>query len=244
LLKPTDLKLWLHKRELTPLDKLLLVLGTFDAPCQIGDIKARAREGGFAVPRTWNPSAVLGRSNGLAIRSPNGWELTDQGCDRLRSLGLTHLSPAAASVAHDLRAELVNITNADTRAFVEEAITCFEYQLYRAAIVSSWIAAVQVLQQHVHANHLAAFNAEALRVDAKWKLAKTTDDLGRMKESEFLDRLVALSVIGKNVKAELADCLDRRNGCGHPNSMKLGPNTVAHHLEILLLNIFKVFRAS
>jgi len=127
-------------------------------------------------------------------------------------------------------------------AIVEEAINCFEYRLYRVAVVSSWIAAVQVLQQPVYAHHLAAFNIEALRVDAKWKPAKTTDDFGRMKESEFLDRLVALSVIGKDIKRELVDCLDRRNGCGHPNSMKLGSNTVAHHLEILLLNIFKVFQ--
>jgi len=65
-------------------------------------------------------------------------------------------------------------------------------------------------------------------------------DFGRMKENDFLDRLVALCDIGKNVKAELAACLDRRNGCGHLNSMKLGPNTVAHHLEIFFLNVFKV----
>ena len=242
MLKPTDLKVWLHKKELTQLDKLLLVLATFDAPCQIGDLKARAREGGLRIPPTWNPSAVLGRSGGLAIRTPDGWELTDQGRGRLRSLGLTHLSPAAANVAHDLRAELGNIKDPDASAFVEEAIKCFEYQLYRAAVVFSWVAAVQVLQQHIHAHHLAAFNAEASRVDPKWRPAKTTDDFGRMKESEFLDRLVALSIIAKNVKAELVDCLDRRNGCGHPNSMKLGPNTVAHHLEILLLNIFKAFQ--
>ena len=94
----------------------------------------------------------------------------------------------------------------------------------------------------MHAHHLAAFNAEAQRVDAKWRLAKTTDDFGRIKENEFLDRLVALSVIGKNVKAELVDCLDLRNSCGHPNSLKLGSNTVASHLEILLLNVFKVFQ--
>jgi len=241
LLKPTDLKAWLHKKELARLDKLLVVLATFDAPCQIRDLKARAREGGFRLPDAWNPSTVLSRSGGLAIRTPDGWELTDAGRDRLRSLGLTHFSPAAANVAHDLRAELANITNGDTRAFVEEAIACFEYQLYRAAVVSSWTAAVQVLQQHVHAHHLARFNAEALRVDAKWKSAKTTDDFGRMKESDFLDRLATLSIIGRDVKRELVNCLGLRNGCGHPNSLKLGQNTVAHHIEILLLNVFKVF---
>jgi hypothetical protein len=241
LLKPTDLKVWLHKKGLARLDKLLFVLATFDAPCQINGI-TRAKEGGFAVPRSWNLSDILSRSNGLAIRTPGGWELADSGHERLRSLGLTHLSPAAVGVAHSLRAELVNIKDADARALIEEAIKCFEYQLYRAAVVFSWVAAVQLLQQHVHAHHLAAFNAEAQRVDAKWKPAKSTDDFGRMKESDFLDRLVALSIIGKNVKTELVGCLDLRNGCGHPNSLKLGANTVAHHLEILLLNVFKAFQ--
>jgi len=107
----------------------------------------------------------------------------------------------------------------------------------------SWLAAVDVLHNHVHANHLAAFNAEAKRIDPKWKYAKTTDDLGRMKESDFLDRIAVapLSIIGKSVKKELKDCLDRRNRCGHPNSLTIGANTVAHHLEILLLNVFKKF---
>ncbi len=113
--------------------------------------------------------------------------------------------------------------------------------LYRSAIVMSWLAAVDVLHNHVHTNHLKALNTEAGRVDAKWKGAKTTDGLGRMGESDFLDRIVALSIIGKNVKKELKDCLDRRNGCGHPNSLQIGANTVAHHIEILLLNVFKKF---
>jgi hypothetical protein len=106
----------------------------------------------------------------------------------------------------------------------------------------SWLAAVDVLHAHVHAKHLDAFNAEAKRVDSRWKDARSTDDLGRMGEADFLDRITALSIIGKNVKNELKGCLGRRNACGHPNSLKIGANTVAHHLEILLLNVFKVFQ--
>jgi hypothetical protein len=84
-------------------------------------------------------------------------------------------------------------------------------------------------------------NAEAKRIDSRWRDARTTDDLGRMTESDFPDRIAAISVIGKKVKKELKDCPDRRNGCGHPNSLKIGANTAEHHIEILLLNIFRVF---
>ena len=90
-------------------------------------------------------------------------------------------------------------------------------------------------------NHLSAFNAEAKRRDSRWKLAKTRDDLARMKESNFLDILEALSIIGKNVKQELKNCLQLRNGCGHPNTLKISENRVASHIEILILNVFSKF---
>lgn len=241
MLKPNDLKTWLHRKNLRQLDKLLLILASFDAAASIKDIKERAKEAGLKITNGWNPSSTFRRSDGLAVNTPQGWELTEAGVAHIRSLGFSSVAPAAISIASDLRSELDNIKNAETREFVEEAIKCYEHGFYRAAVVMSWVGAVSLLHHHVHSNCLAAFNAEAIRVDNKWKPAKSTDDLGRMKEGDFLDRLSAISIIGKNVKTQLGQCLDRRNGSGHPNSLKIGANTVAHHLEILLLNVFKVF---
>jgi hypothetical protein len=238
LLSLSELKSWLH-RDLSQRDKLLLLLASLGKPCQIKDLKELAQRAGLRVSAGWNLSASLGRSKGLAIRTPQGWEITEAGKQHLRNLGVTKISPAAVQVATDLRAELSKISNDDTRIFVEEAIKCYEAELYRSAIVMSWLAAVDVLHGFVRQKFLTEFNAEAKRVDSRWKDAKTTDDLGRMAEADFLDRIVAISVVGKNVKKE--DCLDRRNGCGHPNSLRVGANTAAHHIEILLLNIFKVF---
>jgi hypothetical protein len=144
-------------------------------------------------------------------------------------------------VATDLRQPLNTIKDTDTRAYLDEAVQCYELELFRSADVMSWLAAIHVLKNEVHAKHLTAFNSEAQRVDSRWKLAKTTDDIGAMKESEFLDRAAAISVIGKNVKEELKKRLDFRNACGHPNSLKIGPNAVANHIEILLLNVFRKF---
>ncbi len=240
MLSSTDLKKWLH-HDIEPRDKLLLVLSSFEAPCQIREIKERALEAGFWIPATWNPSTSLGRSKGLAVRTPKGWEITDRGKQHLRNLGVARLSSAAVQLASDLRRELAHIRDATTRSFVEEAIACHEAELYRSAIVMSWIGAVAVLQEHVHANYLNEFNAEAKRVDARWKSATTTDDLGKMREADFLDRIAALSIIGGDVKKELKGCLDRRNSCSHPNSLKIRANTAAHHIEVLLLNVFRVF---
>lgn len=206
-------------------------------------MKARAKEAGFRMPTTWNPSSSLGGSNGLAIRTTMGWEITDAGRQYLRELGvIKKISSAAFQVATDLRDELANIKDIQTRTFVEEAVKCYEAELYRSAIVMSWLGAVAVLHNHICSMHLQAFNVEAKRIDSKWKHAKTTDDLGKMREADFLERIASISVIGKNVKRELKNCLDRRNGCGHPNSLQVSANTAAHHIEVLLLNVFKHFQ--
>ena len=204
-------------------------------------MRDEARNAGFRIPTSWNLSGILSASKGLAIRTPNGWEITRPGKEKISTIIGDTTNTAAAKPAIELRTELVRIADADTKQFVEEAIACFEHKLYRSAIVMSWLAAMHVLYLHIIANELSSFNSEAARVDSRWKNAKTVDDLARMKERDFLERLAAISVIGKNTKKDLIDCLDRRNACGHPNSAKYGQNTVAHHLEVLLLNVFKKF---
>lgn len=239
MLKSDELKNWLHK-DLERLDKLLLVLATQEGPIGVSNVVDIAVSAGFRVPKKWNVSAILGASKGKAIRT-TGWELTDAGKMHLRTLGVSSINPAAMQVAVDLRNHLSNVTDAQTRDFVEEAIKCHESELYRSAIVMAWLGAMDVLQKHVYQGHLAAFNAEASRVNGKWKTAASRDDIGKMGESDFLDRIEALSIVGKNVKAQLKACLDLRNGCGHPNSLKVSVNKSAAHIETLLQNVFGKF---
>lgn len=239
MLKSDELKQWLHK-DLGKLDKVLLVLATQDEPVSVSKINELAEAAGFRAMRKWNVSATLSAAKGKAIRT-SGWELTDAGRMHLRGLGVTSISPAAMQVAVDLRNHLTKITDPQTRDFVEEAIKCHEAELYRSAIVMSWLGAVDVLQKHVHQHHLAAFNTEAARVNGKWKPAVSQDDIGKMGEGGFLDRIEALSIIGKNVKAQLKIALDLRNGCGHPNTLKVSVNKSAAHIETLLQNVFEKF---
>ena len=239
MLKSDELKNWLHK-DLDRLDKLLLVLATGEVPFSVSQIVEIASNAGCREPKRWNVSAILGDSKGKAIRT-TGWELTDAGTFHLRTLGVSAISPAAMQVSVDLRKHLVKVTDGQTRDFVEEAIKCHEAGLYRSAIVMSWLGAMDILQKQIHQSHLAAFNAEAARVDAKWKVAVSQDDIGKMQEGSFLDRIVTLSIIGKNVKEQLKGCLDLRNGCGHPNTLKVSVNKSAAHIETLLQNVFEKF---
>lgn len=236
-----QLKLWLQKDGLQRLDKLLLVLSTFDKPVGVSEIKAKARSVGCNTDK-WNVSDILGKGKGATLQVQGGHELAEKGKARLRDIGLESASPAAIQVALDLRKHLANVTDPDTHAFVEEAIRCYEARLFRSAIVMSWLAAVDVLKKEVVANHLAAFNAEALRINSKWKVATNADEIGAMGEADFLNRLMAISVIGKNRKQRLEQALTLRNGCGHPNSLKVGQNEAAAHIEALLQNVFEVFQ--
>lgn len=236
-----SLKNILHKPELSRADKLLIILASNDfCPKKVREIMSLAKGAGINGVRKWNVSDILNKTKGKAINTSLGWELTNDGKRHVSSLGISDIGPLPG-LQVKLRGELQKINDTDTASFVEEAISCLEGKRYRAAVVLSWAGAVSLLYNHVLYNHLTAFNMDASKQDKHWKNAKNADDLSRMKEYDFLQALVRLSVIGKNVKEELEQCLKLRNACGHPNSLKLGENKVAAHLEVLLMNVFSKY---
>ncbi len=222
-------------------DKALAVLGFVGRPSSLADIRSLAAENGLRMGAGWNLATSLRRTKGLAINTTKGWELTESGRARLASLALSGKPQIVTNTLNALRVEVARIGSDDTKRFLTEAIECIENGHHRAAVIMSWVAAVHVLQDQIFHQHLAAFNAEAMRRDGKWRPAKTLDGISRMKEADFLDVTECVGLIGKNVKTELKGCLDRRNSCGHPNSYKLKELTVAHHVEILILNVFARF---
>lgn len=235
------LKHWLHDRSLSPPMKLLAILSTFDAPVALGEILSR-REAAGIKRRAWsNPSSTLARSQGKAIHTDGKWEITRRGREALSAAGVVGEKGEAMTLAADLRDHLSRVQNASVKSYMIEAIGCLENGLLRSAVVMSWLAAIHVLHVEVLTSHLRAFNDAQGKIDKKWKPVTSTDDFGKLKESEFLDRLVSIGVLGKNVKASLKECLDRRNACGHPNSYMLGERTTAAHIETLILNIFERF---
>ena len=141
-----------------------------------------------------------------------------------------------------LRANLETIKDDSIRSFIQDAIKCYEGELYRPAILMSWMAAIYILYKHVHNKCLKEFNEEAKSKDGKWKAAKEIDDLGRMKEVVFLDRLEALAVIDRTRKNQLGICLKLRNICSHPSSLEISSTIADAHFEMLLHNVFSESR--
>lgn len=238
-----QLKAIVHKKGVTKTDACLLCVaagGAASVPTAAA--KKLAIGAGVRGASKWNFSAFLSAADDKVFRTPLGWELTAKGRDHVAKLASSALSSSpAAAEAQALRALLPKLKDAAVRQFASEAIVCAEQSLFRAAIVLSWVGAIGVLHAAVVAKHLHAFNAEASKRDSKWKAAKSADDLGRMREATFLEVAQAIGILGKNVKQELDTCLTLRNACGHPNTLKVGSNKVAAHIETLMLNVYAVF---
>lgn len=241
MLNDAELRDIFARTDLTKTDKLLVCLAVdADTPKEVKQVIALASAHGLRGAKSWNVSSFLSRSRGRASRVASGWVLTKAGREHISSLGLSR-SPIITHSSAALRRHTERLGHPDTRAFVEQAIGCFEAHFYRAAVVLTWVGAISLLYDEVLANHLATFNAEGLRRNSKYRAAKTRDDLARLKESDFLDYLEGASVIGKSVRKELGVCLDLRNGCGHPNSLQIGEHRVASHIETLILNVYANF---
>ena len=237
-----QLKQAVHRRRVTKTDVALLCVAAAGAKAaHTATVRKLAIEAGVKGAKKINLAAHLHSAEDKVFKAPQGWELTESGRKYVAGLAAQELSTSpAATEAQSLRTLLPKLKNDDVRAFLTEAVVCAEQSLVRAAVVLSWVGAVALLHDEVTAHHLAAFNTEALKRDRKWKPAKTSDDLSRMKEATFLEVAEALSLFGKSVKQELETCLKLRNSCGHPNSLKIGPNKVAAHLESLALNVYAI----
>lgn len=243
MLTTEQLKHAVHRTGITKTDSALLcVAAAGGSGASTAAVRKLAVEVGVKGAKKTNFSAHLSSAEDKVFKTPSGWELTPQGRKYIASLAAKGLaiSPAATE-AQALRGLLPKLKNPDARAFLTEAIVCAEQSLFRAAVVLSWVGALALLQDEAVAKYLPVLNAEAAKRDPKWKPAKSSDDLGRLKEAVFIEIAAGVGMFGKNVKQELEGCLKLRNGCGHPNSLKLGPNKVAAHLETLALNVFAVF---
>jgi hypothetical protein len=241
LLPLESLKSLLHERH-KPLTKLLAILANFENPASIAQVKDRAKDAGFKIPKPWNVSTTLTRAHGKAIRTPLGWELQPVGQQHLSDHGI-QIDSAPLSKAKIALNKLVEEVNEKAlRSYLYEVTSAFDANMYRSAIVMSWLAAIFVLQQDLIAMHLKQFNDEMTKVNSSLKKIQRIDQLGSVKESEQLVRMCAIGMFSKSIKKELESCLDRRNSCGHPTDVQYGHATAEHHIEILLNNVFLIRR--
>ncbi|WP_443632965.1 hypothetical protein ABXT64_10920 [Candidatus Marifrigoribacter sp. Uisw_064] len=219
---------------------LLILFDNISLPKTVKEIKTLGKTNGIRDIEKWNVSMVLSALKGKVSKLKDGWIINSKGEAYLKENNYTVKSPLIKPQI-ELAKELDNVKTNYVRDFISEAIKCLEYNLLKSSVVFSWIGAISLLYEYIINHKLTEFNTEAKRRNAKWKNATNIDGLTRMKEYDFLQILEGISVMGKNTKGELENCLKLRNSCGHPSTLKIGPKKVEAHIEILLLNVYQKY---
>ena len=234
----------LSDKKFTNKEKILYAISQFPDGITTSGLNEYLLKNGFDAKNVLkNLTQHLNSYKGLIVKiDSKDWKLNKNGENFIKENSEFSLGTDEKVEIKKLKALLKNIKDPQILTFLTEAVKCSEENLFRAAIVLSWVGAVSILHDYTFKNRLKDYNiAGRSRFIKDWKDAKVVTDLSNIKETNFLQLILDIGIIDKNVKPELDACLKRRNSCGHPNSLKVGTHTVNSHIEILILNVFEKF---
>ena len=128
------------------------------------------------------------------------------------------------------------------KEFLKEAIDCFEVGANRAAIVMTWILAMDHLFAYILAHKLSDFNA-ALAKDKGVKITTVSqrDDFTEIKETKFIELCRAAGIISNDIRKILDQKLGTRNSCAHPSGVTVNKSKVIDFVEDLVDNVVLKF---
>jgi hypothetical protein len=125
--------------------------------------------------------------------------------------------------------------------YLNEAVTAYEEELYRAAILMVWAATVEHLygvveQRKGGVREFETANVSRYGGSRAYRELKKVDDLRYLKESQFIQLGEDSGMFNRNARSLLTDRLDLRNRCGHPTGYKPGREETVIFIESLTLN--------
>lgn len=131
---------------------------------------------------------------------------------------------ARVEASNLLRALLPKVGSAQEKAFLEEAIDCYEVGARRAAVVMTWLLTVHHMFEFVLRHHLSAFNGVlAKNTDKRVGVASVAriDDFSEIPEGKFIEFLRSARIVSNDVRKILDTKLGIRNSAAHPSSVTL-----------------------
>lgn len=177
------------------------------------------------VPAYSNISAFLSRhsvagSSKRFIKAKGGYQLARS--TQLEIQKTLHSGPAKLETSLLLRSLLPKVSEPLERAYLMEAIDCYEIGARRASILMTWLLALNHLYAHVLNKGLSTFNA-ALAKDKGVKIVAIAkiDDFGEMKEAKFIELLRAAGIVSNDVRKILDVKLGIRNSVAHPSAVSI-----------------------
>ena len=176
------------------------------------------------------------------IRANGGYKLQRHMREALsRKLGAETVTAQTSATLRGLEQKLPAGAN---KEFLKEAIDCFEVGANRAAIVMTWILAMDHLFAHILAHKLTDFNA-ALSKDKGVKIdaVNQRDDYTEIKETKFIELCRSAGIISNYVRKILDQKLGTRNSCAHPSGVTVNKSMVIDYIEDLIDNVILKFPA-
>jgi hypothetical protein len=157
------------------------------------------------------------------IRDRRGYYLEGRVREELEAkYGQREITVQVTKLLADLPGKVQSL---EERTFLAEALTCFRYGAFRAAIVMCWNLTYDHLCDYVLRNHLTAFNNRwPLRFPNQHKKARVAaissrDDFSELKEYEMLEVCKAANIITADVFKILDEKLGKRNTAAHANGV-------------------------
>ncbi|MBI3909456.1 MAG: hypothetical protein HY320_00815 [Armatimonadetes bacterium] len=123
------------------------------------------------------------------------------------------------------------------RDFLKEALVCFRYGAFRAAIVMCWNLAFDHLCNYVLKSHLSDFNGQLPVVCRKARPVSSKDHFSDLKESQVLEVCRAARIISGDVHKILVEKLNKRNTAAHPSNVVISQVQAEELITDLVNNV-------
>jgi hypothetical protein len=129
------------------------------------------------------------------------------------------------------------------REFLDEALICYRYGAFRAAIVMVWNLTFDHLLNYILQNHLNDFNKQwpvsfaKQNQKARVQAISSRDDFGELKESEILTICKSAAIITPGQYDILDEKLGKRNTAAHPSTTIISQITVEGVIDELVNNV-------
>jgi len=176
------------------------------------------------------------------IRGPAGVRLERSRESELRKT--LRASPPRIEASQLLRALSPKVATAQEKAFLKEAIDCYEIGARRAAVVMTWLLTVHHLFEYVLRHQLPAFNAVlAKNTDKRVRITTVTciDDFSEIPEGKLIELLRSARIISNDVRRILDTKLGIRNSAAHPSSVTLSEVKATDFIVDLVENVVRKY---
>jgi len=198
-----------------------------------------------------NISAYLSRNSKRSKKSPPKFLKTKAGYQLERGMELEiqktlHVGPARQETSHLLRGLLSKVSNQHKRAFLQEAIDCYEIGARRSSVVMVWILTINHLYDYIFQYERAAFDgALSKNNDKRIKVTKISkvDDFSDIPEGKFIEITRSAGVISNDVRKILDVKLGIRNSYAHPSNVTISDVKATDFIIDLVENVILKYEA-